>query len=139
MVDFGGVADNAFRFAGWFFIPQYATNFLFPYVCRFLLRKPIPPPGSTQYQKVRRWTYAGVIFVYLGYTLFQAAYSQDRNFYEILQVDFNAGEPELKTAYRNLSKRIHPDKVGGQNDLFMVAREAYETLKDPVKRYAYDR
>ncbi len=65
-----------------------------------------------------------------------------RDFYEILGVTKTADEKELKAAYRKLAKQYHPD--ANQHDKaaehkFKEISEAYDVLKDPQKRAAYDR
>jgi molecular chaperone DnaJ len=65
-----------------------------------------------------------------------------RDYYEILGVDRSAGEDEIKKAYRRLAVKHHPDKNPGDSsaeEKFKEATEAYEILKDPQKRQAYDR
>ena len=59
------------------------------------------------------------------------------NPYSTLGVSKNATEAELKQAYRKLAMENHPDKGGDQN-LFAEISSAYDTLKDPQKRAAYD-
>lgn len=62
------------------------------------------------------------------------------NFYELLGVGPDADETALKQAFRSFARRNHPDRVGSQGEaLFVEIRDAYEALKDPVKRFAYDR
>ncbi len=64
-----------------------------------------------------------------------------RDYYEVLGVARNAGEPDLKSAYRRLAKDFHPDRNAGDKDAerkFKEVNEAYEALKDPQKRAAYD-
>ena len=58
--------------------------------------------------------------------------------YKTLGVTKNTNEAELKKAYRKLAMEHHPDK-GGDADKFAQINNAYETLKDPQKRAAYDR
>lgn len=64
----------------------------------------------------------------------------DRDPYETLGVDKNASEDEIKKAFRKLSKKYHPDinKAPDAEEKFKQINDAYETLKDPQKRAAYD-
>ena len=65
-----------------------------------------------------------------------------RDFYEVLGVGKQADEKELKSAYRKLAKQLHPDANPGDKSAeakFKEISEAYEVLKDPQKKAAYDR
>lgn len=65
-----------------------------------------------------------------------------RDLYETLGVQKNADEKELKSAFRKLAMKYHPDRNPGDQESeksFKEINEAYETLKDPQKRAAYDR
>ena len=67
---------------------------------------------------------------------------EKRDYYEVLGVGREAGEQELKTAYRKLAHQFHPDKNQGDQaseERFKEASEAYEVLSDPEKRARYDR
>jgi len=64
-----------------------------------------------------------------------------RDYYEILGVDKNASEGEIKKAYRKKAMKFHPDRNKGDSEAekkFKEASEAYEVLKDPQKRAKYD-
>ncbi len=67
--------------------------------------------------------------------------AEKRDYYEVLGVAKNAGDDELKKAYRNLAKKYHPDVNPGDKAAeakFKEANEAYAILSDPDKRAAYD-
>ncbi len=65
-----------------------------------------------------------------------------KDLYEILGVAREAGEGDLKKAFRGLAKEFHPDRNPGDDEAehkFKEINLAYEILKDPEKRAAYDR
>ena len=64
-----------------------------------------------------------------------------RDFYEVLGVDRNASDAEIKKAYRKLAKQYHPDLNPGDKTAeakFKEINEAYEVLGDAQKRARYD-
>ena len=65
-----------------------------------------------------------------------------RDYYEVLGISRDADETEIKRAFRKLAKDYHPDRNQGDGTAevrFKEVNEAYEALKDPQKRAAYDR
>ncbi len=65
-----------------------------------------------------------------------------RDYYDVLGVGKTADEKELKAAYRKLAKQLHPDANPGDKTMeakFKDINEAYDVLKDPQKKAAYDR
>jgi molecular chaperone DnaJ len=65
-----------------------------------------------------------------------------RDYYEVLGVGREAGDQEVKSAYRELAKRYHPDRNPDDpsaEEKFKEASEAYSVLSDGQKRAAYDR
>ena len=60
---------------------------------------------------------------------------QFKDYYDTLGVDPGAGETEIKTAYRRLARKYHPDvsKEAGAEEKFKAVNEAYEALRDPAR------
>ncbi len=66
---------------------------------------------------------------------------KQKNFYQILEIDEDANEEDIKIAYRRLAKKYHPDL--NKNDphakeKFIELKKAYDTLINPKKRKIYD-
>lgn len=67
--------------------------------------------------------------------------SQKRNYYDILGVSKTATDNDIKSAFRKLSKKYHPDvcKDADAEEKFKEVNEAYSVLSDPEKKQMYDR
>ena len=64
-----------------------------------------------------------------------------KDYYKILGVDKNASQADIKSAYRKLAQKYHPDKNKGDETAeskFKDVGEAYQVLSDPEKRNKYD-
>ncbi len=64
-----------------------------------------------------------------------------RDYYEVLGISRGASDQDIKSAFRRLAKEYHPDRNPGDEEaekVFKELNEAYEALKDPQKRAAYD-
>src|SRR5881398_1179264 len=64
------------------------------------------------------------------------------DFYSVLGVERQASDDEIKKAYRKLAMQYHPDRNNGAKDAeekFKEITEAYDVLRDPQKRAAFDR
>ncbi|WVW82306.1 hypothetical protein I302_104312 [Kwoniella bestiolae CBS 10118] len=127
----------------WSFLPSQITHQILPYLSSSLPGIfPSAQRGSPTYLRNYRLAFTGVICTYLAYTFYKGEGGQDfkEDYYALLDVNKGVDEDGLKRAYRNLSRLYHPDRAGsGKDDIFILIRRAYETLQDPVKRYAYDR
>ncbi len=72
--------------------------------------------------------------------------AEKRDYYEVLGLDKNASEDDIKKAYRKLAIKYHPDRQVGKSEAekkeaeekFKEAAEAYDVLHDPQKRQQYD-
>ncbi|EES05690.1 hypothetical protein BDA96_04G292800 [Sorghum bicolor] len=64
-----------------------------------------------------------------------------KDYYKVLEVDYDASDDTIKLSYRRLALMWHPDKHKGDNDVtakFQEINEAYKVLSDPAKRLEYD-
>lgn len=61
-----------------------------------------------------------------------------KNYYDVLGLNRGATQEEIKKAYRNLSKKYHPDRTGGDDTKFKEINEAYSVLSDPQKKNEFD-
>ncbi|CAN6486671.1 unnamed protein product [Victoria cruziana] len=64
-----------------------------------------------------------------------------KDYYKILEVDYDATDESIRLSYRRLALRWHPDKHKGDKDVtakFQEINEAYRVLSDPAKRSEYD-
>ena len=131
------------KYAGWNYLPNLVTRQLLSFYHSAyprLFGRPPPQPGTPEFARNYRMTYLFVVLGYLVYTFYDAATTVELNYYQILGVEPAADESTLKEAFRQFARRYHPDRVGPQGEaVFIQVRDAYEALKSPVKRFAYDR
>lgn len=136
-------ASALLRLAAWAYVPDFATRVALNVLHNLsasVLGIASPPPRTPQHARNYRYTFAIVILGYLAYNLLEAWRSTPSNFYQILGVTPDSDEGQLKQAFRSFAKKNHPDRVGPEGeDLFIQVRDAYDALKDPVTRFAYDR
>ena len=68
--------------------------------------------------------------------------NQNRNHYQVLGIEANASEAEIKKAYKKLARTYHPDlnpkRPRSAHDRFRRLQEAYDVLSDPISRRQYD-
>ncbi|KAF8903029.1 hypothetical protein CPB85DRAFT_1377113 [Mucidula mucida] len=133
--------NTLFSLVGWAYLPDLITRHLLTFLHSQPMLIPNPPqPRTPTYVQHYRFTFAFVVLAYLAYNLIQGARGVEPNFYELLGVERAVDESGLRVAFRAFAKRYHPDKVGANGEqAFMYARDAFEALKDPVVRFAYDR
>lgn len=132
-----------FRIVGWSYLPDFATKQalrLIHQASSSIFHRPPPDPRTPGYALHYRLTFAAVVLCYLIYNFSEASGSITNNFYELLGVNPNSSDATLKAAFRGFARKYHPDRVGPSGEaLFMEVRDAFEALKDPVVRFAYDR
>ncbi|ORY32270.1 DnaJ domain-containing protein [Naematelia encephala] len=130
----------------WCFLPSQITHFILPHLSsNFPAIFPPAPRNSPSYARNYRLAFTGVVVLWLSWTFMREGSSRGEqvlveDWYALLGVARDVDDDGLKRAFRTLSRLYHPDRAGpGQEDTFILIRHAYETLLDPVKRYAYDR
>lgn len=124
------------RLAGWCYLPDIATRQLMNLSHRYI---PDPPkPGTPAFHRHYRIAYATVVLGFLVYNLFEAYRAMPLNFYDILDVHLDFTDEELTKANRAFARKYHPDR-GGADEVFIQGRLAYNVLRDPITRFAYDR
>ncbi|GMH21845.1 hypothetical protein Nepgr_023688 [Nepenthes gracilis] len=72
---------------------------------------------------------------------FQSFLPKPKDYYKLLEVDYDATEEVIRSNYIRLALKWHPDKHKGQDDAtsrFQEINEAYQVLSDPVKKQEYD-
>ena len=124
------------RMAGWYYVPDIVTRQLISFSHRYM-RDP-PKPGTPAFSRHYRVAYATVVLGFLIYNLVEAHRAMPTNFYDILDVHLDFTEEELIKANRAFARKNHPDR-GGAEEAFIQGRLAYNVLKDPITRFAYDR
>ena len=124
------------RMAGWYYIPDVVTRKLLSFSHR-CIHNP-PKPGTHAYFRHYRIAYATVVLGFLIYNLAEAYRAMPNSFYDILDVNLDFTEEELTKANRAFARKNHPDR-GGAEEAFIQGRLAYNVLKDPITRFAYDR
>lgn len=124
------------RMAGWYYIPDVVTRQLIGFSHRYMHNP--PKPGTPAFSRHYRTAYATVVLGFLAYNLFEAYRAMPTNFYDILDVHLDFTEEELNKANRAFARKNHPDR-GGAEEVFIRGRLAYNILKDPIARFAYDR
>jgi DnaJ-domain-containing protein 1 len=136
-------ASAILRLAGWSYLPDLITQTALGFMHRsytVITGRPAPKPQTPAYARNYRYTFAVGVLGYLIYNMVEASRNMEPNYYELLGVYPNADEASLKMAFRAFARRNHPDKVGPAGEaLFIEVRNAYDALKNPVTRYAYDR
>lgn len=136
-------AGQLLIFFGWHTLQDFGAHILlrlWAAVPVRWLRLQRAPPGTPA--AGTQWAAANiaVALLTLAYQVMRTIQGLDVSAYTVLQVPVDVGGAQLKKTYRNYAKMYHPDKVGPvHEDLFMRLHAAYQTLSDPVVRFAYDR
>ncbi|CAD8107088.1 unnamed protein product [Paramecium sonneborni] len=70
---------------------------------------------------------------------FQSQDVDNKELYEILEIEPQSDLATVKQAYKNLAKKYHPDRKGGDSQKFQLIQKANEVLSDPEKKKVYDK
>ncbi|XP_064404076.1 translocation protein SEC63 homolog [Halichondria panicea] len=98
---------------------------------------------SNTYKNIAKVALLVVLWALLVFMVYKVATAdheyQEYDPFEILQLDPSATMSEIKKQYRRLSKVYHPDKQGGNQEMFMKIAKAYEALTDDVSRENWEK
>lgn len=109
---------------------------------------PKPHPGSPKYIMHRRRIHIIVVSAYLLYTIYEADWEIRRasDFYQDLGLPYSSTDRDIKSRFRRLASKYHPDKVSSTSSnpnaaegYFVHLKTAQDTLLNPAKRFAYER
>jgi hypothetical protein len=134
--------------AGWYFLPGLVTNWgqTIYYGLTIRAGAPQPQPGTPLFNTHRRNIFTLVIVGYLLFSIYQTDWQirRDSDFYADLGIPYNADEKTVSRLLRRILAQAHPDKASPAQraqaeQVFINVKTAYDTLVDPVKRFAYDR
>ena len=130
----------------WNFLPPLLTGIVQNNLYKSGFYPGIPPrSNSPEHLRDRKYIQIAVVIAYILYSLVQDEWTKSPNFYTIMGLDTprdhdELNESQLRTRFRRLSVLYHPDKTGGLGEEnFIAFRMAYDTLANPMKRFAYDR
>jgi hypothetical protein len=140
--------EYLFSLGGWYFLPGLATNWgqTFYYGLTIRAGSPRPQPGTVLFNTHRRNIFTLVIVAYLLFNIYQTDWQirRDGDFFADLGIPHDADEKTVSRLLRRVLAQAHPDKAAAsQRDQaeqrFIHVKLAYDTLVDPVKRFAYER
>ncbi|KAI8611285.1 hypothetical protein BC830DRAFT_1141818 [Chytriomyces sp. MP71] len=123
----------------WAFLPRVATNWIMQYFVTPTFFKGLHPNDP---RHRRNWclTFTAVVVGYLAYTVVQVERDLPANFYALFGLTPSTFNTKvLKANYRSLSLAFHPDKNPGFHEKYILIRKAYDVLKDPLLKSAYDK
>jgi hypothetical protein len=140
--------EYVFSLAGWYFLPGLVTNWgqTFYYGVTIRAGEPRPQPGTPLFNKHRRNIFTLVIVSYLLFNIYQTDWQirREGDLYNDFGLPPNADEKTTSRLLRRVLAAAHPDKAAPSQrqqaeQVFINVKTAYDTLVDPVKRFAYDR
>ncbi|KAH8599103.1 hypothetical protein B0O99DRAFT_537068 [Bisporella sp. PMI_857] len=140
------MSSQILSLAGWTFLPNMVTGWVQSLYYGIIIRAgdPKPQPGSPRWIAHRRRIHIIVVSAYLLYTIYEADWEirRESDFYQDLGASHTSTDREIKSLFRRLAAKHHPDKVQGSvsgDGYFVHLKQAQDTLLDPAKRFAYER
>ncbi|KAL5037665.1 hypothetical protein RTP6_005064 [Batrachochytrium dendrobatidis] len=127
----------------WSFVPSFVTKNTLMAYHYVACRKNTPQQHDPRYKRHYNRAYAIIVTAYLVFTIMQAERNLPANFYNLLNVGIGPyfDQRKLRASYKALSLQYHPDKSGNHNleNVYIMIRQGYDTLKNPLLRQAYDK
>ena len=140
--------STLFSLWSWTILPDLLTHRLLTFSYQTLNITPTPRRNTATYHHHYTLLFSFLVSIWLCYDLVQFFTKQGEggygSFYEMLGVGMHVDENGLKAGFRQVVKKIHPDRNYLNNNVqveeaFVRVRQVYEALRNPNMRFAYDR
>lgn len=125
----------------WSVVPKFFASFVLNqyYKLSYPSAASRPKPGSSKFRKHFVLAYSAVMVVYFAYCVGQTVYDLPVSYYERMGILRKNADTDLKSRYRSLVLKLHPDKnPGADPEKFQEIKQVYDVLENADLRTAYE-